>query len=107
MKTHVLMFEGLLALMLAQADSAQAPGFQTVGTVRQIMLGIVAPAADVMFKAPNRPPKDDDAWTIVQNSALTLAEAGNLLMIPARTSWPNRRSSISSSSGRVFCEKIG
>jgi hypothetical protein len=63
---------------------APAPGFQPVGTVHQIMLGIVAPASDVIFAVPNHAPQTDKEWTTVQNSALMLAEAGNLLMIPGR-----------------------
>jgi len=84
MKTCVLIFLGFFMLMLAEAGSAQAPGFQPVGTVHQIMLGIVAPASDVIFKVATAAPKDDKEWATVQNSALTLAEAGNLLMIPGR-----------------------
>ena len=36
------------------------------------------------FRGPNRAPKDDKEWASVQNSALILAEVGNLLMIPGR-----------------------
>ena len=84
MKTHLLGFGGLLFALLAVAAMAQAPGFQPVGTVRQIMLGIVAPTSDVIFKIPNQAPKDEKEWATVQNSALTLAEAGNLLLMPGR-----------------------
>jgi hypothetical protein len=63
---------------------AQAPGFEPVGTVRQIMLAIVAPDSDIIFGVPNKAPKDDREWKTVQDGALTLAEAGNLLMIPGR-----------------------
>jgi cytochrome c5 len=49
------------------------------------MLGIVAPASDVLFAVPNHAPQTDKEWATVQNSALTLAEAGNLLMMPGRT----------------------
>src|ERR1700722_5935424 len=84
MKSYVLIFLGFFMLMLAEAGSAQAPGLQPVGTVHQIMVGIVAPASDVVFKVATAGPKDDKEWAAVQNSALTLAEAGNLLMIPGR-----------------------
>ena len=75
---------GLMVLCLAGSTMAQAPTFQPVGSVRQIMLGIVAPNSDVIFKVPNEAPKNDKEWVTVQNSALTLAEAGNLLMMPGR-----------------------
>ena len=70
--------------ILAAATMAQAPVFQPVGTVRQIMLGIVAPTSDVIFKVPNQAPKDEKEWKTLQDSALTLAEAGNLLLLPGR-----------------------
>jgi hypothetical protein len=75
---------GLMVLFLAGAAAAQAPTFQPVGSVRQLMLGIVAPTSDVIFKVPNNAPKNDQEWTTVQNSALILAETGNLLMLPGR-----------------------
>ena len=75
---------GIAIFLLAGATMAQAPVYQPVGTVRQIMLGIVAPNADVLFKAPGAPPKDDKGWETVQGSALTLAETGNLLLLPGR-----------------------
>jgi hypothetical protein len=84
MKTRVLLVLGLLTLLLARTGSAQAPGFQPVGTVHQIMLGMVAGNADVIFAVPNHAPQSDKEWVAVQNSALTLAEVGNLLMIPGR-----------------------
>lgn len=71
-------------VILAVATMAQAPVFQPVGTVRQIMLGIVAPTSDVIFKVPNQAPKDDKEWKTVQDSALMLAESGNLLLLPGR-----------------------
>jgi hypothetical protein len=76
---------GLMVLLLAGAATAQAPTFQPVGTVRQLMLGIVAPASDAIFKVPNKAPKNDGEWTALQNSALILAETGNLLLLPGRS----------------------
>ena len=84
MKVRAAMFLILFTLLLARAGSAQAPGFQPVGTVHEIMVGIVAPASDIIFAVPNRAPKNEKDWASVQSSALTLAEVGNLLMIPGR-----------------------
>lgn len=84
MRRDLLGFGGLMFVSMAAATMAQAPGFQPVGTVRQIMLGIVAPTSDVIFKVPNQAPKGDKEWKTVQDSALMLAEAGNLLLIPGR-----------------------
>jgi hypothetical protein len=69
---------------MAAATLAQAPVYQPVGTVRQVMLDIVAPTSDVIFKVPNQAPKDDKEWKTVQDSALMLAETGNLLLMPGR-----------------------
>ena len=65
-----------------------------VGTVRQIMKGIVGPAATVVFKSvgsrvtfagtENWAPQSDADWEEVANSAVALAEAGNLLMMEGR-----------------------
>jgi hypothetical protein len=84
MKIRAFFLLGIAMLLLAKAGSAQAPGFQPVGTVHQVMVGMVAPASDVIFAVPNHAPKDDKEWASVQNSALILAEVGNLLMIPGR-----------------------
>lgn len=88
MKKSALNFAGVAVLCMAGATMAQAPGFQPVGTVRQIMLGIVAPSSDVIFKVANQAPKDDKEWKTVQDSALMLAETGNLLLMPGRAKDP-------------------
>jgi hypothetical protein len=74
----------ILVVVLAAGAMAQAPTFQPVGSVHQIMLGIVKPSSDVIFAVPAKAPKDDKDWENVQNNALMLAEAGNLLLIPGR-----------------------
>ena len=79
----VKIVSGLLVVG-AIAAQAQAPIFQPVGTVRQVMLGIVKPTSDVVFKFQFDPPKTDEEWTTLQNNALNLAEAGNLLLLPGR-----------------------
>lgn len=63
---------------------AQAPTFHPAGTVRQVMLGIVKPTSDVVFKYQFDPPKTEEEWATLQNNALNLAEAGNLLLLPGR-----------------------
>lgn len=71
-------------LLFVGAAMAQAPTFQPVGTVRQVMLGIVKPTSDVVFKFQFDPPKNAEEWATLQNNALNLAEAGNLLLLPGR-----------------------
>jgi len=70
--------------LFAGAAMAQAPTFHPVGTVRQIMLGIVKPSSDVVFKFQFDPPKTEEEWATLQNNALNLAETGNLLLLPGR-----------------------
>jgi hypothetical protein len=75
---------GMLLLLCAGAAMAQAPTFRPVGTVRQVMLGIVKPTSDIVFKFQFDSPKNDEEWATLQNNALNLAEAGNLLLLPGR-----------------------
>ena len=65
-----------------------------VASVKQIMQGIVGPAAKVVFESvsttvteagiDDRFPRSDAEWEAVGNSAVALAEAGNLMMMEGR-----------------------
>ena len=66
------------------AATAQQAVLKPVANVYQLMKGIVIPSSDVVWHVAMEPPKDDQEWTVVQNNALTLAEAGNLLMVGSR-----------------------
>ena len=80
---------GALALYLRPA-----PPFEPVAEVSQIMKGTVGPSSDVVFGAVEidldakgtheRKPETDAQWEAVRNSAITLMETGNLLMMPGR-----------------------
>lgn len=84
----------LVAALLAVVGCAKAPPapapiipaapFKSVATVKQVMQSITIPDADVVWSVPNEAPKDDAAWLKVENSALALAESGNLLMMEGR-----------------------
>src|ERR1039458_9282029 len=63
---------------------AQVPVFQQVGTLHEVMLGIVKPTSDIIFQFQNDPPKTAADWALLQNAALTLGETGNLLLLPGR-----------------------
>jgi hypothetical protein len=73
-----------ILLILAGAALAQAPTFQPVGSMSQLMVDIIYPASDAIFYAFREPPKNEHEWNILQGNALTLAESGNLLMMPSR-----------------------
>ena len=57
--------------------------FKLAASVQQVMTAITIPASDVIFETAAGTAKET-AWLNVQNSALTLAESGNLLMLPGR-----------------------
>lgn len=84
----VLAAVSVLAAGCAKAPPAPPPAapapFKSVATVKQVMQSITIPEADVVWGVPNEAPKDDAAWLKVENSALALAESGNLLMMEGR-----------------------
>ena len=74
----------LILFVLAGAMVAQAPTFQPVGTVSQVMISITYPSSDAIFYVERNPPKTEKDWNDLQTQALTLAESGNLLMMGRR-----------------------
>ena len=73
-----------ILLLVASAAFAQAPTFQNVGTMSQLMADVIYPASDAIFYAFRTPPKNEQQWNVLQGQALIVAEAGNLLMLPTR-----------------------
>src|SRR5687768_6508651 len=83
----------LLTLSLLNSCAPQPP-FKPVASVKQLMESTVHPSAEVVFDSVGTiisasgmeeiAPKNDEEWATVQHSAMTLAEAGNLLMMPGR-----------------------
>lgn len=77
-----------------QEAAVAAPLTTPVADVKQIMNGIVGPAAGVVFGAvgtivtvagtQEKLPKTDEEWASVGNSAAALVESGNLLMMGSR-----------------------
>ena len=65
-----------------------------VGTVKDVMKGIVDPTSKVLWDAVStesgkdglveKVPKNDEEWAVVEHNALALAEAANLLKVPGR-----------------------
>ena len=97
----VALFVSGIGFVIAGARSARAavavelPVTTTpVASVRQIMKGIVRPAALVVFDSVSttvsfkgteeRAPHTDEEWEVVGNSAAALIESGNLLMMGSR-----------------------
>ena len=93
MRTILFLLPVSAVLLFATACAPQ-PTFKPVASVKQLMEATIDPAADVIFASVGTvvsssgveeiAPKNDEEWATVRNSALTLAEAGNLLMIGDR-----------------------
>jgi len=84
-----------IAVSLSGACSTtQPPPFKPVADVKELMNDILDPAADDVFGASGwietkdgvveRGPRNNVEWTAVRNRAMTVAEAGNLLMMVPR-----------------------
>src|ERR1700681_4919902 len=73
---------------------AASPPFKPVADVKQMMDMLVDPAADEFWSqsgqiitaggVEQRGPKNNEEWSKVQDSAMLLAESGNLLMMSPR-----------------------
>jgi len=83
-----ILFASLVILIALTAGSVSAQqqqaAFKPIADVKQLMHAIVIPMSNVVFRVEVEAPKDNQEWETVQNAALALAEAGNLLMIPGR-----------------------
>jgi len=70
------------------------PHFRPTATVKDIMVSIIDPEADVLWNAvativsatgtEEREPRTDEEWAAVRQSAIQLVEATNLLRVPGR-----------------------
>ena len=93
----------LLPLMLLSVGSCSTapaasplPPFQTTANMKDLMLNVLDPAADTIWEAVGtimtvdgtfeKAPSTDDEWAGVRAGAIQLAESGNLLMLPSRSS---------------------
>jgi hypothetical protein len=85
----------LLSSCSSPAPAAEMPPFQTTANMKELMLNVIDPAADTLWESVGtvldaqgtheKFPTTDDEWDTVKASAIQLAEAGNLLLIPARS----------------------
>jgi hypothetical protein len=98
-----IFFGVLLTVSACQQSAAPAaapvpepaqPTYQPSATIKDIMLSIVDPNADVVWLSVttvqsskgtvDTAPKSDEEWKNVRKGAVALAEAANLLMMPGR-----------------------
>ena len=76
------------------AGETTGPPLQPTATVQELMAHMIDPAADVFWDAVGTiitedsvdhwEPRTEEEWTVIRHAALTLTEAGNLLMIGDR-----------------------
>lgn len=75
--------------VLAQAPStpapaAEAPRLKSIGTMSELMLNIIFPTSNEIFYVGRNEQKSEKDWQDVQNNALMLGEAANILMAENR-----------------------
>ena len=71
------------------------PPFDTTISVKDLMANVIDPTADVVWESVGtiytkegtfeKAPQTDEEWAAVKAGAMTLVEAGNLLMLPSRS----------------------
>jgi len=69
---------------LAVGSTAQEHTIVAVATVKQLCEGVITASSDAIFNVGREIPSNDDEWRVVHDSALLLAESGNLLMLGNR-----------------------
>ena len=93
MRTRLAMVVALMAVSCA-ADTPTGPPFRTDASVRTLMANIVDPAADLVWGAVGTvvdvngeehwEPDTEEDWLSVRYGAMSMIEAGNLLMMDTR-----------------------
>src|SRR5919197_3290396 len=62
-----------------------AGALQSTATMKQLMVDMIHPASnEILLFVARGNPQDEKEWDRVRRSAITLAESGNLLMMPGR-----------------------
>jgi hypothetical protein len=85
-------FSSALALSCTPAETANP--YKPVATVQELMEGTVQPSAEIFWGSVSttisaagideKYPKTDEEWEAVWGGAMTIAESGNLLLMPSR-----------------------
>jgi hypothetical protein len=98
MKFHTarsaLILVALAACSPPEDEGASASSYRPLGDVADLMAGVVEPAAEVYWDAVGvivdsagehqLAPQTEEDWLAVRAAAYTVAESGNLLMMPER-----------------------
>ncbi len=77
---------GLVVLWLAGVAIAQAPSHQAPPSwdLKQVMRGTLLPNANIIFSVQLKAPKNETDWRAVENAAIGIEEAANLILMPGR-----------------------
>ena len=77
---------GFFILLCGTAAIAQAPIYKPapVGTLKQVMRGVILRNSDIVFSVAQTAPKNDKEWGVVQDSAIAISEAAALISMPGR-----------------------
>ena len=73
------------SLLLARVAMTQQAEPRPVASVAQIMQAMVVPSSNSLFDVARHAPESDEQWAAVRNSAVLLAESGNLLLMGRRS----------------------
>ena len=95
MRTKIgLMVSAALMVASCAADAPTGPPFRTDATVQMLMANMVDPAADLVWDAVGTivdnsgenhwEPETEEDWILVRYGAMSIIEAGNLLMMESR-----------------------
>lgn len=99
MRIHRSLIASTIAVLLCgcKAQEEQPPKeseFRLTSPVRDIMGSMVMPSADILWNAvatnitdrgvEEKAPKSEEDWKSVRNSAVTLLEASDLILMPGR-----------------------
>lgn len=95
----------VLLIFLASGCAPEPAPYDAVADVQQLMLTVVTPAAEVYWDSVGTimtlegteeiAPQTFQEWEAVRNAAMTVAESGNLLLMPGRSQEDQRWTDLS------------
>ena len=94
MRTTLWLVPVSAVLLFGCSSAPPPPPFRPITDVKELMNSVVDPSADVIWNSvatiqsvgstEERRPQTEEQWTAVRNSAIIVAESGNLLMMVPR-----------------------
>ena len=94
MRATLLLVPVSAALLVGCSSAPPPPPFKPITDVKELMNSVIDPSADVIWNSvatiqsvgqtEERRPQTAEQWTAVRDSAIVVAESGNLLMMVPR-----------------------